>query len=269
MQRRFSYSFISFLTALFLLDTSLAFACDNGTAIISGRTNYPPLSWRNKDKLDGGLVQLAKNLFLGVNVVASSDEGGPWKRILLRAQRGEIDLLLGIRRTKERENYLVFIEPPVTPAVQSVFVRKDRVFEYKEWDDLIGRTGNITLGAKFGKEFDTYLAKNLDIEYSETPEQIFQKLMLDRVDYMLGPLATTVLYLEKEQLSFEIVNMLEPLTILNEYFAIPKNSPCSIHAEYIGERLKKITETEEMDNIIEKSFLLWFDQMGITDVMTF
>ncbi|MBL4866244.1 MAG: transporter substrate-binding domain-containing protein [Pseudomonadales bacterium] len=265
MHRQFSHFLISFLAVTCLGLSSVLQACDNGFAIISGRTNYPPLTWREGDTLDGGLVQLAKNLFLEVDIEASSDEGGPWKRILLRAQRGEIDLLLGIRRTKEREKYLIFIEPPVAPAVQSIFVHKDRDFKYKNWDDLKGKTGNITLGAQFGKEFDTYSRNNLDIERSETPEQIFKKLVLNRVDYMLGPLATTILFLEKEELSFDIINKNIPLTVINEYFAIPRNSPCARYAEYIGEGLRKVTSGEEMDRILETNFMIWFDQKGISE----
>ena len=269
MQQQIRCFLLSFLAVYFLGISLPTYACDDGYAIVSGRTNYPPLSWRQDDYLDGGLVQLAKNLFSSVNVKATSDEGGPWKRILLRAQRGDIDLLLGIRRSKHREEYLVFIEPPVTPAVQSVFVHKNRDFSYSEWSDLKGKTGNITLGTQFGKEFDAYIIENLDMEYSETPEQIFKKLVLNRVDYMLAPLATTILFLEKEGLSFEIINKSVPLNVIDEYFAIPKNSPCVKHAEAIANSLKNTAGSDVMDNIIETNFMLWFQQKGISDEMKF
>ncbi len=235
-------------------------ACDNGTARISGQTDYPPLSWVDNNQLEGSSIEIAVLLFAEVGIKAQVDEGGPWKRVLMRAQNGEVDLLLGVRKDAERQHFLNFIEPALTPAVQSVFVHKARDFVFNQWSDLKGKSGNVLLGSSFGNEFELYQLNNLNIEYTETIEQGFQKLLLNRVDYILGPNTTYEVYLQKEKLAEVIVAKEAPLNIINEYFAFTKSSSCNRFAAHFSRRLTEIVNSGSIDKYLENNFIKWFEK---------
>ncbi|MCG8313457.1 MAG: ABC transporter substrate-binding protein [Pseudomonadales bacterium] len=246
-----------------------ALACGKGQAIVSGGTNYPPLTWREdgQGKLIGAAVDLSKKLFAEVSITATADEGGPWKRVLLRAKRGEVDMLLGVRKTPEREQYLHFLEPVLTPSVQSVFVREDTELKFSEWTDLSGKAGGIILGASFSTEFDAYADNSLYIEEARSYKQNFEKLSLGRIDYLLGPLMTVRLHLSKEGYNRKIINLKEPLIIIDEYLAIPKKSECSHYVGQFSERLNQLLEAGEMDTLIEHQFLNWFQKQQDSDLL--
>ncbi|MBL4866453.1 MAG: transporter substrate-binding domain-containing protein [Pseudomonadales bacterium] len=251
---------ISALLWLFLIAPS--YACENGTALISGGPNYPPLTWRVGNGLVGANVKLAKLLFAEVEIDAQADEGGPWKRVLLRARRGKLDLLLGVRKNLERERYLTFIEPPITPSVQSVFTSTDRTFHYQEWQDLSGKIGGVTLGTSFGKIFDTFAKEQLQIEQARTMKQNFNKLNLGRIDYLLGPLMTTILYTRLTGFDDMIIHKTAPLMVINEYLAIPKNSTCHQYIEHFSKRVNEVQLDGSYDLLLEEYFILWESKLN-------
>ncbi|MBV1882200.1 MAG: transporter substrate-binding domain-containing protein [Pseudomonadales bacterium] len=242
-----------------LLIISSSYACDNGTALISGDPDYPPLTWRSGDKLIGANVKLAKLLFKEVGIKAIPDEGGPWKRVLLRARRGKVDLLLGVRKTVEREQYLTYIEPPITPSAQSVFMANHRTFKYEAWKDLSTKIGGVTLGASFGKEFDAYAEKQLKIEQARTMTQNLAKLDIGRIDYLLGPLVTTQLHAQLQGYDLKIINAPTPLVVIKEYLAIPKNSRCHQYVAHFSKFIQELTATDRYDELLEEYFIYWND----------
>lgn len=240
-----------------LIQAQSAWACGNGTAIISGSIDYPPLSWREGDKLVGTNIELVQNILSEKDVQASTDEGGPWKRVLDRARRGEVDILVGVRRTPEREKYLTYIEPQITPAVQGVFLLADRVDDYKNWESLKGMAGGIKLGASFGDEFDAYAAKHLHIEETRTVAQNFKKLKSGRIDYILGPLMTNILNLQKENMIGDIINSDIELLVLDEYVAISKKSECIKYVDHFSAKVQTYLNNGKLDEIMEKYFAKW------------
>ncbi len=259
---------------LVLFASSNAQACADGKVVVSGDQNYPPLTWTNNgDHLIGSSVALATKIFSELGIKVVPDEGGPWKRVLLRAKQGKVDLLLGVRKSAARLKYLDYIDPPITAAVQSVFVRDKKQFTFDSWDDLTGKTGNVTLGTSFGEEFDNFWLINLDIEYTETIEQGFKKLLLGRVDYVAGPKVTYMLYLIKERIKGgskenakqEIIVLDQPLVTLDEYFAFSKNSPCKQYIPAFQQRLERYHASRAIDQLLEEYFTVWFDSHGISE----
>ncbi len=241
--------------------TSFA-SCDEGTAIISGDTRYPPLSWQKGGTLVGTNVEMVQKIFAEVGIKAIADEGGPWKRVLLRAKRGEVDLLLGVRKSPEREEYLTFVYPAITPSVQGVFFPAGKKSAYEEWSDLKNKVGSITLGASFGKEFDKYMHENLYIEEVRMVEQNFTKMELGRVDYILGPLMPTLMYLRKAGYTTKIVNSTKPLLIIDEFLAFSQKSSCKKYAAHFSKRIQELIEDGSIDTIMEKYFISWFEDEG-------
>jgi len=237
---------------------TMAANCTDGTVLISGEPTYPPLSWRHQDgKLRGASIDLVKDIFAEKNIKVLTDAGGPWKRIVLRAKQGKVDMLVGIRRTPEREAFLRFIDPPITPAAQAIFIRKQDEFSYGEWADLKGKVGGTTLGVSFDGEFDAYAKQHLHIEQVKTVEQNFKKLAAHRIDYILGPLLPTLLYAEKSGDRYKIKFIRTPFMIINEYVAFSKQSDCQQYAPYFEKRIAEKIAEGAMDELLEKQYSLW------------
>lgn len=252
-------SFQSFLIATCILFSPFIYAkgCNNKTAIISAGSTYPPLSWRNNGKLTGASIELIKNIFAELGIEALPDAGGPWKRVVLRAQKGQLDMLVGVRRNKDREKFLTFIDPPISPAAQSIFIRKDDTDNYDDWSKLKKKVGSTTLGVSFGPEFDAFSKEHLYIEQVRSTEQNFKKLLKKRVDYILGPLLPTLLYIEKNGYRYKIKSVRKPLLIIDEFVAFSNNSDCKQHIEYFKKRINEYINNGEMDTLMEKHYLLW------------
>lgn len=246
------------LSLCFFCRSLQAANCDDGTVLISGDPSYPPLSWRHKDgKLRGASIDLVSEIFAEKNIKVITDAGGPWKRIMLRAEQGKVDMVVGIRRTPEREKFLRFIAPPITPAAQAIFIRKQDEIAYQDWNDLKGKVGGVTLGASFDSEFDGYAKQHLHLEQVKTVEQNFKKLANHRIDYLLGPLLPTLLYAEKSGDRYKIKFVRKPFMIINEYVAFSKRSNCQRYAAYFEQRISQKIAEGEMDELLEKQYSLW------------
>ncbi|CBL43670.1 predicted extracellular solute-binding protein [gamma proteobacterium HdN1] len=237
-------------------------ACRAGGVVISGGDTYPPLSWRRGDHLVGASVDMVTEILAGFGIHAKADEGGPWKRVLLRARDGEVDILLGVRKAREYEHFLVYLEPPITPSVQGVFMLKGHEFSYKDWSDLEGKSGSITLGTTFDKKFDAFAKSHLELQPVRRIEQNFFKLEKRRVDYMLAPSQPTQLYLKRFGYQDKIVAAQEPLMILEEYIAISKKSPCIQLKDEISRAMRAWIESDRFDEAMEAAFLNWFKVEG-------
>ena len=242
---------------LFINVNAFALGCQNGMALISGGSTYPPLSWAHEGKLKGASIDLVTQIFSELNIKVVTDKGGPWKRVVLRAQQGKVDMLVGVRRNPEREKFLDFIEPPITPAAQAIFILKESDFVYRDWNDLKGKVGATTLGVSFGSEFDDFAKKNLYIERVKTINQNFRKLLKHRIDYILGPLLPTLLYAEKSGYRYRIKFIRKPFMIIDEYVAFSKLSNCRKHSDYFNKRIAEITADGSMDELLENQYLRW------------
>lgn len=251
------------LTVLIILVATISAApgiaanCDGEGAVISGGTTYPPLSWQVDNKLQGTSIELVIRLLAEVGVKASADSGGPWKRVLHRAKHGQVDILVGVRRNTEREKYLTYVTPAITPSVQSVFVKRDNSFDFPGWEALQEKIGGITLGASFGPKFDLFATQHLTLHSVRSNEQNFKKLRRGRIDYMLGPLLPTLLYsdLSGDRPHLEFID--SPLIILDEFVAFSSRSGCIKHLEHFKKRISEVVEDGTMDELLEKYFEIW------------
>lgn len=256
MPRCSRFSALAFLASALLIGSE-AQACDNGIAIISGGTTNPPLTWREHNQLIGADVEFLQTVLAEVGIKAVPDEGGPWKRVLRRAELGQVDIVMGFRKSSDSEKKLIFLDPPITPAVQSVFFSANQSFEYSKWSDLIGKTGSMTLGSNFDTEFDDYLKAHLTVQFVPKIEQNFAKLDKGRVDYMLGPLMSTQLYIRQFGYTGKIVPAQKPLLTIQEHIAIAKNSACLKYANHIEKRISEYIITDQFNQLIEDYFVKW------------
>jgi polar amino acid transport system substrate-binding protein len=247
------------LASLFTINNTLA--CKDGKATISGDTLYPPLTWKREGQLTGVSVEVVSTLLNEVGIKTIIGTPAPWKRLVHRAKLGEIDILLGVRKNQEWETFLHYIEPPLTPSVQGVFHLKENVFAYSDWQSLLNKPGGKLRGSSFGEEFDLFAKKNLHIQETNTLELNFLKLQKKRIEYFLAPLVPTQLYLIEKNLQDTITNTEKPLLLIDEYIAFSQLSGCDKYAKHFSERLKEMIDKATIDEILERYFLVWFEDI--------
>ena len=204
----------------------LAVANDGSVLKVSGPPNYLPMSFVDKTSghPTGVSYDIVKLLGERLSVPIKIFPNLPWRRALVYLNSGELDILVAIYKTPEREEKYLFSVPYHQNAAH-IFVRKDRFFNFKGLNDLLGKTGEVPMGDSFGSVFDTFVKEhNLRIEYAPTKTQRFKKLLLGRSDYVIQDKLDGLIYIRQNFLSDKIIILPKAISFTKVHFAISKKS---------------------------------------------
>ena len=228
----------------------IAKSCE--TIVYSANPQYPPYHWLADGRLEGASVELLGKL--RPDGVKLEPAVYPWKRVLLMAEHGEIDLVLSLRRTPERSAFLAFTEGPSFPNPIVVFARADLKFPYQQWSDLKGKRGLISLGDKFGGGFDEYWPKELMIHESGTMDENFQRLKDGQIDYFITSQFAGAAHLNspKGRAGRPITHLLPPISDEGVYFGFSKKSPCAALITQFDQKLSVLAKQHELGSILSR-----------------
>ncbi len=242
------------LTALILAPVSQA---DTQRPVLTacGHPFYPPVSWVSGGKLKGLAPQLTQQLFaeLGYDVRLIADTN--WKRCLLEARLGNIDIVVAAYRIASRESYLAFSDQYIIADEVRIFVNRNSDAPITGLKDLPGKTVGLLLGDSFGDRFDAFLQTNSHIEYVSRNQQNFSKLASQRIDFM--PIGWRSGMLQTRKLGFEhtIMPLREKITSEYYYLALSKTGALSQHLPYINRRLEQLHQNNRIRDMIRSNSL--------------
>jgi polar amino acid transport system substrate-binding protein len=195
--------------------------------VYATNSHYPPYSWSadNASYLGASVALLQLLAPAGVNLRPAVF---PWKRALLMAKKGEIDLLLSLRITPEREEYLVFTGEPAFPNPIVVFALRTSNLKSADWKQLENYRGGVSLGDTFGGGFDDYLKQHLRVESALTLIENFEKLKLGRIDYYLSSenFGRSYLSINGNAGEHKIVALSPPISRESIHFGFSRKSRC-------------------------------------------
>lgn len=143
-------------------------------------SEWPPYEFTVRGEPHGLDIELAR---AAVQAMKAQPEFVfyPWKRVLLLAQRQEVDGILSVRPTPERQQYLLFPREHLSVSENVLFVRKGDEHNVPSVAALSGRTVGVTAGYSYGEEFDALVASGaLQPDESVTEEQGLRKLVAAR-----------------------------------------------------------------------------------------
>lgn len=183
-----------------------------------GHPFYPPVSWHSGGELVGLAPQVVRQLFAEQGYEVHLLTLGNWKRCLLEAQQGRVDIVVAAYRTRERETWLGFTEEALVADPIVLFTRRDRPLHFASWDDLRGRTVGLLLGDSFGDRFDRFAAQHLNIEWVSSGEQNFIKLAQGRIDFM--PVGLYSWTLQNRRFGYDQVIVQQPGELVTEHYRI-------------------------------------------------
>ena len=253
---------LSVLVAL-TFSVNAAHAADTCTKIVStGHPQYPTIAFKDGDNIVGAAPTLVEAIAKDLDIPLESKFMGTWSDAQTAAREGRADMIVGVYFNDERAEYLDFVQPAFIFDPVVVFVAKDKTFDFKGQDDLIGKKGATNKGESYGTKLDAFIKDKLDVTRTDGIDDALEDLAAGRVDYVLagyypGDAAATRLNLEDK------VEALEPALLSAEMFvAFSKKSPCASLASKFGEGVNKLTTDGSFHQMQIDAISKWDSEHG-------
>jgi polar amino acid transport system substrate-binding protein len=154
--------------------------------LVMGNEAWPP--FRIDDpKASGGfagidievLRAIEKDLGLSVEI-----QHHPWARDLEMLKEGQADIITGIARTSEREEYLAYVPTPYLSVQPVFYILKGKAKDISKYEDLYGKSIAFSISSAYFEPFNS--DKKLNKVELSTEAQIVKMLALGRVDVAIG-----------------------------------------------------------------------------------
>ncbi|GIZ11823.1 ABC transporter substrate-binding protein [Pseudomonas sp. NCCP-436] len=212
--------------------------------VATGNPEYPPYLWRNPQnpqQLIGANADLLRHLAKELGVTVDIIYTGPWSRAQDEVRTGRVDLIAGAFLTMPRLDSMDYVHPAFyfTPSV--VWVRRGEAFPYSNWGDLQGRTGGRLVNNSHGQQFDAYAKANLALEEVPSLAQAFQKLLLNRTDYVIYEHYPGLALAETLGMENDLEVLEPPVSSEGLYLTLSHNSACN-EPWLRGQLARKMTE---------------------------
>jgi len=240
--------FLSGVFFLFLSSNLLA----SDKFIITVHPSAHPFGWHEDGKVKGAAVELMKLVAKDLDIPVETTVL-PWRRSIKHAKSGEIDGVLTAFYTEQRAQFMKYTKAYETVDT-SVFVKKNKEFDFQKWDDLIGKTGLTIVGDSQGDKWDKFENEKLNIIRVVHIEQIFEMLSNDRADFAVFPRIATLREIKKMGYNNKIINLPKPITSQGVYIAISKKSPFFNKFDLINERIEFYVKNGTYQKLQEKAF---------------
>ena len=235
------------------------------TLVVTGNPEYPPWLWSVNGpggELEGAAAQLLREALDGSPWTPEFRAVETWARAQAETRLGRADMIAGAFITAERQTWMDYIQPPMADMPNVIFTRKDGVFPFDKWSDLIPYRGATLLNNSFGQEFDTFARQNLRIEEVGSIEQAFRMLARKRVDYVVFERYQGMILLNVLRLTDVIVPLRHPVNAEGLYFTVSKASPCNTEAlkAHLARRVAELVGQGRPEALAEHYTRMWADR---------
>ncbi len=248
---------LSVLVAL-TFSGNAAHAADTCTKIVStGHPQYPAIAFKDGDNIVGAAPALVEAIAKKLDIPLESKFMGTWSEAQAAARDGKADMIVGVYFNDERAKYLDYVQPAFVYDPVVVFVAKDRTFDFKGQDDLIGKKGATNKGESYGDALDAFIKDKLDVARTDGIDAALNDLVAGKVDYVIagyypGDAQLSVLGIDDK------VEALEPALLSAEMFvAFSKKSPCASLAPKFGEGITEMTTDGSFNQILLDAIAKW------------
>jgi polar amino acid transport system substrate-binding protein len=240
-----------------LASLALSVRAECTKVVLTADPAYPPMHWYDGETLQGASIEIAKRVLDDLKIPYEVRYVGPFPRIIALAERGEVDMIATLKKTPEREAFLLY---PTTPALSNpvaVFGFREKPFEFKSRSDLVGLRGGITRGNVFGNGVEDYIKEKLTVEEANNPDNNFDKLALGRIDYFITGYYTGMALLLKRGDEERFVAKSPFLVDTSNYMVLTRRGKCADKLEQVEARLALLKKTGVLEELIRKSFQKW------------
>lgn len=244
--------FIIFFYSLFFhlnifTPTVLLGETDTITLKVAGDRNFPPYEYLDEYGYYIGFnvdIIRAAALATGINVQFYPME---WQEATESLQQGKVDVIQGIKMTKEREAYYDFSDAYLE-NYQSIFVSMES--EIEKFEDLGGHRVAIQQGDVAIADLQTL--KSVDIVFTKDQEEAMRKLAVGEVDAYIGNTLTGVFLTNEISIRNQVKIVGETLNPSKYAVAVRKGDASTLHI--LNKGLKEIKHNGTYDKIYRKWF---------------
>lgn len=178
----------------------------------------------------------------------------PFKRCLRYMKDGNVDIMTGLLKKQEREEYILYIAPPYKKkSNKSFYVLKGKKESITSFEDLYGLKIGKKIGAKFFQAFDE--DKRLDVDEIAIPEKNILKLLRQRIDTFIMTDSEADYYLHTMGVQDQIEKASFGYYKENPvYIGISRKSFLMNRKEELSGIVSSMIRSGEMDRIITSFF---------------
>jgi len=153
---------------------------------ISGDPWEPWLFGEEGGSATGGWsIDITKELFQRLGI-STDIKVYPYERCIRQMKNGERDMLLMAKKTKERQEYLLYTSTSITdPQLLYYATNGTRTFEWSNWSDLKKMTIGGVRGFNYGEFHKAAEIHSIQTELTENDLQNVKKLLSGRIDLVM------------------------------------------------------------------------------------
>jgi len=240
-------------SAMFLGGVAQSHACSE--VRVNGTDGWYPVVMRSADggSFEGLMPQIADKAFASLDVPVSVQPNVPWNRLFVQLDRAELDVLMGVYWTEERDQAYVYSAPVIEDEV-AVFVPVGKEFELGKLEDLAGKTGMRPFGGSYGEEFDKYAEANLDIRNikDETGLEILNLLSEGKADYAVLGRYDGLKAVQEMGLQGKITDLAFPVASNSVYFLFSKTSDCAGLVPDFDAQLQAMKDGGQIEGLVSE-----------------
>ncbi len=189
--------------------------------VVGISTGYPPYYYERDGKLTGICIDLVNAVAQELNIEVRY-EVFPWKRLLSVARKGDVDAIMPLFRTEEREEFLHFDGLELAYETISLFTMKGFPVLYNgDFETISSHRIGVIAEYSYGNTFDSY--QHFDKVVTENEEHLFKMFKHRRFDIGVGNKYVLQFFGQNSDLSKSIVFLEPPITKELLYLAFSKS----------------------------------------------
>ena len=226
--------------------------------VYAGAIHFPPMETIENGKFSGPGIEIVKEAFkrMGYEEEAFIIQDYPWKRILEMVKTGELDLVIDISYSDQRNEYLEYSEEQYAAYTKNLFALKETDVEFNgDLSELSDYKIGLVRGYKYGDAVvDAKDNKVIDYEEASTIHESLEKLINGRVPLIIEDhFAAELLF---EELGHgDKVKMLEPaVDKTTTYIGFSRAKGITTLREMYDETIRVMKEDGTIDSIMNKYF---------------
>jgi polar amino acid transport system substrate-binding protein len=223
---------------------------------------YPPISWSDGKQVRGLAPSVVRQLFGQLGYEVEIVVLGNWKRCLLDAAEGRVDVVLAYS-TAQREQSMLFSTVPVLREEVALFINRRHPVKFEQLQDLAHYRGGLLFGESYGVAFDRMVAQNNNIEWVSDNRQNFGKLIRGRIDFITQERRTGELYVENLPGAQDIVALPKALSVDYLRVAVSRRSPLSAHMPQIDAQLQRMVDAGDVERLLNESEVTYRDMINL------
>ena len=232
---------------LFILHEFHSFADDK--IFLAVTSPWPPFEYTENEENVGTDVEIIKQAFKRMNkkIIIMSFR---WKTCLEMIKNNKADAIFSLRKTKQRENFLIFPDEVLNKSENVFFKKKENDHKYSgKLIDLKGLTIGVTKGYDYGNEFMN--SKLFKLNYSNRDITGFKKVDRGTVDLFICDKLVGLFQLKKNKIrKIDFIPFI--YSKFDMYLAFAKKKNYNIIVKEFEKALKSLKEDQTYNKILNK-----------------